>query len=58
MVDIRFCGYNIRNGRNGGLNSALCMIVQANMDFWVLFEMKIMGRIYTYHSSEYNVLLS
>ena len=33
---IRFGTYNIRNGRNGGLESALHRMSQANMDLGVL----------------------
>ena len=34
-VPIRFSTYNIRNGRNGGLESALWGMSQANMDLGI-----------------------
>ena len=35
-VPIRFGTYNIRNGRNGGLELALWRMAQANMDLGIL----------------------
>ena len=40
-VPIRFGTYNIRNGRKGGLESALRGMSQANMDLGILHETKI-----------------
>ena len=37
-VPIRFATYNIRNGRNGGLGSALRGMFQANMDLGIFQE--------------------
>ena len=42
---IRFRPYNIFNGWNGGMESALCGMAQNNMNLGVLKEMKITGRI-------------
>ena len=39
-VPIRFGTYNIRNGRNGGLESALRGMSQANMDLGIFQETK------------------
>ena len=44
---IRFGSYNIRNIRNGGLESALWRVSQANVDLVVLKEANITGIIYT-----------
>ena len=57
-MDIRLGGYNIRNGRNGGIKSAMHAMAQANMDLGVLFEKNITGSVYTCHSLYYNVLAS
>ena len=46
-VPIRFGTYNIRNGRMGGLESALRGMSQANMDLGVLQETKITNGVYT-----------
>ena len=53
---IRFGTYNIRNGRNRGLESALHRISQANMDLGIFQETKITKRIYTRASSGYKVV--
>jgi hypothetical protein len=39
--------YNIRSGRNGGLESALRAMAAMEVDFGILMEMKITGSIYT-----------
>ena len=44
-VNICLVGYNICNGRNGGLESALHAMVQANMDLRVLFKTNITGGV-------------
>ena len=44
---IHFGTYNIRNGRNGGLESALQGMWQANVDMGVFQEMKSTKGIYT-----------
>ena len=56
-MDICFGSYNIRNGRNGGIELALLAMAQENMDLGVLYEMKIIGRFYTCFLSDYNMLV-
>ena len=46
-VPIRFGTYSIRNGRNGGLESALRGMAQANMDLGIFQETKCTDDIYT-----------
>ena len=46
-VPIRFGTYNIRNGRNGELESALRVMSQANMDLSIFQETKCTYGIYT-----------
>ena len=48
QAQIRFGLYNIRNGHNGGLESALRGMTQANLDLRVLHENKLTGGVYTY----------
>ena len=55
-VLIRFGTYNIRNGRNGGLELALRGISQANMDLGILQEIKFTDGIYTKEPSGYCVV--
>ena len=43
MTPICFGNYNIRNGRNGGLKSALRGMGQANVDVGVFQETKLTG---------------
>ena len=50
-VPIRFGTYKIRNGRNGGLESALRGMSQANMDLGIFQETKCTDGIYTCESS-------
>ena len=47
-VPIRFGTYNIRNGRNGGLVSALRGMAQVNMDLGIFQETKCTEGIYTH----------
>ena len=47
-VPIKFGTYNIRNGRNGGLESALQGMDQANIDLGVFQETKCTDGIYTH----------
>ena len=54
-VPIRFGTYNIRNGRNGGLEAALRGISQANMDLGIFQETKLTDGIYTRGLDEYSV---
>ena len=44
----KFGSYNIQNGRNGGLESALCGMAQANIDMGVLLETKLTNGVYTW----------
>ena len=46
-VPIKFGTYNIRNGRNGGLETALRGMEQANLDMGILQETKITNGVYT-----------
>ena len=55
-VPIIFVTYNIRNGRNGGLEVALRGISQANMDLGILQETKLTDGIYTRGSTGYSVV--
>ena len=55
-VPIRFGTYNIRNGRNGGLDSALRGMSQANMDLGIFQETKCTDKIYTRESAGYRVV--
>ena len=55
-VPIRFGTYNIRNGRKGGLESALRGMSQANMDLGILQETKLTDGVYTRGSAGYNVI--
>ena len=52
-VLIIFGTYNIRNGRTGGLESALRGISQANMDLGIFQETKCTDGIYTRESAGY-----
>ena len=55
-VPIRFGTYNIRNGRNDGLDTALRRMSQANMDLGILQEKKLTDGIYTRGSAGYSVV--
>ena len=55
-VPIRFGTYNITNGRNGGLESALRGMSQANMDLGIFQETKCTDGIYTRESAGYRVV--
>ena len=46
-MPIKFGTYNIRNGRNGGLESALRGMAQANIDLGVFQENKCTDGVYT-----------
>jgi hypothetical protein len=50
--------FNIRSGRNGGLESALRAMAAMDINFEILMETKITGGIYTCFSSGYNVFAS
>ena len=53
VLPICFGKYNIRNGRNGGIESALQGILQANVDLGVFQETNANKGIYTQESSRY-----
>ena len=55
-VPIKFGTYNIRNGRNGRMESALRGMAQANIDLGVFQEKKCTDVIYTRKSSGYRVV--
>ena len=55
-VPIRFGTDNIRNGRNGGLESALLGMSQANIDLGIFQETKLTDGIYTSGSAGYSVV--
>ena len=55
-VLIRFGTYNIRNGRNGGLEAALQGMSQANMDLVILQETKLTDGIHTRGLAGYSVV--
>ena len=56
VVPIRFGTYNICNGRNGGLESALRGMSQANTDMGIFQEKKVTEGIYTRRSAGYSVV--
>ena len=55
-MPIRSGTYNIRNGRNGGLELALRGMSQANMDLGIFQETKFTEGIYTRESAGYLVV--
>ena len=55
-MPIRFGTYNIRNGRNGGLKSALRGMSQASMDLGIFQKTKVTDGIYTRGSDGYSVV--
>ena len=48
--------WNIRNGRNGGLESLCCALASLDVDIAVLRETKLTGGIYTHFSSGYSMI--
>ena len=50
--------WNIRNGRNGGLESAARALDSLGADIAFLQETKVTGGIYTRHSSGYKIVAS
>ena len=50
-MTIKFGTYNIRNGRNGGLESTLQRMAQANIDLGIFQETKCTDGIYTRESA-------
>ena len=57
-VPIGFGTYNIRNGRNGGLEAALQGISQANMDLGIIQKTKLTDGIFTRGSAGYSVAVT
>ena len=55
-VPSRFGTYNIRNGRNEGLEAALRGVSQTNMNLGILQETKLTDGIYTRGSAGYSVV--
>ena len=55
-VPIKFGTYNIRNGRNGGLEAELRGMDQAKMDLGVMQEMNITDGVYTRALAGYRVV--
>ena len=52
----KFGTYNIRNGRNGGLEAEIRGMAQANIDLGVFQETKCTDGVYTRASSGYRVV--
>ena len=46
---IHLGSYNIQNGRNGGLESELCGMYQANIDLGILQENKVARSVYMWY---------
>ena len=55
-MPIRFGTYNTRNSRNGGLESALRGIFQANTELGIFQEAEVTDDIYTHLSAGYSVV--
>ena len=55
-MQIKFGTFNIRNGRNGGLEAALREMAQANIDLGVFQETKCTDGVYTRASAGYRVV--
>jgi hypothetical protein len=55
---VALASFNIRSGRNGGIEAALRVMEQMGVDIGFLLEAKLTGGIYTRHSSGYDVLAS
>ena len=55
-VTIQFGTYNIRNGRNGGLDSALRGVSQSNLDPGIFQYTKFTGGFYTHGSDGYSIV--
>ena len=55
-VPIGFVTYNIRNGRDGGLELVLRRMAQANMNLGICQETKITDGVYTHGSAGYSIV--
>ena len=53
---IQFEAYNIRNSRNGGLESYLRGMSQANLDLEIFQETKLTDVVYTHGSAVYSIV--
>ena len=56
-MPIRLGTYNIRNDRNGVLDSELQGVSQSNMDLGIFQETKLIDGIYTHGSAWYRVVV-
>ena len=57
-VLIRFRSYNIQNGSNDGLESALLRMSQANMGLIFFQDTKVTSGVYTQGSSRYSIIMT
>ena len=55
-VPIKFGTYNIRNGRNGGLDTSLRGMEQENLDMGIMQETNITDGVYNRASAGYRVV--
>ena len=55
---IHFGSYNIWNEQNGGLDSALRVMVQAKPDLGVLQDIKVIGGVYTRGLAGYSKVMT
>jgi hypothetical protein len=55
---IAVASWNIHNGCNGGLESALRAMEAMGINLGVFLETKVTGRMYTWNSSGYSVVAS
>ena len=53
---VRFSMFNIRNGCNGGLESALCGLNQGRVDCGVIQDKNLTNRFYTLEASGFRVM--
>jgi hypothetical protein len=52
---IALASFNIQSGRNGGIEAVLTAMEQMMVDIGFLLETKLIGGIYTWHLSGYDV---
>ncbi len=55
---VTLASFNIQSGCNRGIEAALRALEQMGVDIGFLLETKLMGGIYTRHSSRNNILAS
>jgi hypothetical protein len=53
---VALASFNIRSGRNGGIEAALRAMDQLGVDIGFLLERRLTGGIYTWHLLGYDVL--